>query len=343
MQVVLENQCDYFLELRLGADTDSVPLSNDRVTADLAELVEEQFTNGVLAGKLPAAPETIVAHIEPVYSQEPVVEAIDIRLTAISNGHDTVLSQRYQCGRWVRTAQRKVTTLRSEGSLAVDEPTYRMLIASRTDEATVAPPVIVPPSIDEATLEQCGVRALGEGRLAPDRPVLVNLQFESEAVAQCEQSGVIEIGGAVLGRTIRLAKPLTGTETPVVTVLSTIVFDSRHSGSETRFHFHPAALAEAEQIANMRGLGEKVLTVYHSHGWAGHCGNCNANPDCPLAESTPSLHDYEQLLEQLFTSKTTLLPIAGRKLGAEGQRPVLQVHAWQRGEMRPIHWRRYSA
>jgi hypothetical protein len=59
-----------------------------------------------------------------------------------------------------------------------------------------------------------------------------------------------------------------------------------------------------------------------------------------LAEAVPSLQDY-RLLATLFPSKSTLMPIAGRKLGAEERRPVLQVYAWRGGEMRPIRWRMY--
>jgi hypothetical protein len=53
-----------------------------------------------------------------------------------------------------------------------------------------------------------------------------------------------------------------------------------------------------------------------------------------------SLLDY-QVLETLFPSKSTVMPIAGRKLGTEGKRPVLEIHAWRGGEMRPIRWQRY--
>jgi hypothetical protein len=99
-------------------------------------------------------------------------------------------------------------------------------------------------------------------------------------------------------------------------------------------------LAEAAQIADLRGFGETVQTVYHTHGWKNSCGRCNESPDCPLAECNPSLQDY-QLLETLFPSKTTLMPIAGRKLGTPGRRPVLQIHAWRGGHMQPIPWTQY--
>jgi hypothetical protein len=122
--------------------------------------------------------------------------------------------------------------------------------------------------------------------------------------------------------------------------LSGAVFDSRHVGDQSRFLFKPEALAEAQQMCAMRGLGERVLTVFHTHGWSKNCGNCNQNAACPLAEATPSLQDY-QLLTTLFPGKSTLMPIAGRKLGDSARRPVLQVHAWRRGQMRPIRWQEY--
>jgi hypothetical protein len=59
-----------------------------------------------------------------------------------------------------------------------------------------------------------------------------------------------------------------------------------------------------------------------------------------LAECYPSLLDYE--LESLFPTKALLLPIAGRKLGAPGRRPILQIHAWDGGEMKPIRWQTYD-
>ena len=127
----------------------------------------------------------------------------------------------------------------------------------------------------------------------------------------------------------------------MVTVLSAAVVDRRHVGAPTLLTFSPEALAEGEQIAEMRGFGESVLTVYHSHMWGAGCDRCNQNEKCVLPEcTTVSIQDY-QVLESLFPSKATLMPIAGRKLGAQGQRPVLEIHAWRGGEMRTIRWQRY--
>jgi hypothetical protein len=50
--------------------------------------------------------------------------------------------------------------------------------------------------------------------------------------------------------------------------------------------------------------------------------------------------DY-QVLESLFPGKSTVMPIAGRRLGATGNRPVLEIHAWRGGQVRPIRWQQY--
>jgi hypothetical protein len=112
--------------------------------------------------------------------------------------------------------------------------------------------------------------------------------------------------------------------------------DPRHTGDLTRFHISPEALIAGDQIAALRGKDEFVITVVHTHGWG--CGDCNQK-DCLLAECFPSLQDYE--LESLFPTKALLLPIAGRKQGAPGRRPILQIHAWRGGELRPIRWQTY--
>ena len=93
---------------------------------------------------------------------------------------------------------------------------------------------------------------------------------------------------------------------------------------------------------NRLGSGERVLTVFHSHGWGTGCSECNQREQCALPECTlVSLDDY-RVLETLFPSKATLLPIAGRKLGASGRRPVLEMHAWRGGSVRPIRWRTFA-
>jgi proteasome lid subunit RPN8/RPN11 len=172
---------------------------------------------------------------------------------------------------------------------------------------------------------------------------LVNSRTVEDILVRAEQAGASETGGAMLGKMIRLPQPLDGTKTRIVTVLSACVVDERHEArNPLSFTFDPQAMAEAAQIAEMRGFGESVLTVFHTHGWGTGCENCNQNELCVLPQCTQvSSADY-QLLETLFPSKSTLMPIAGRKLGAEGRRPVLEIHAWRGGRMRPIRWQQYE-
>jgi hypothetical protein len=202
------------------------------------------------------------------------------------------------------------------------------------------PPLASPPVVDES-LESLGVRKLGAGSLVADRPVLVNRRVVEDGIRRCIEAGVNEIGGAVLGSLVRLAEPLPGTTTRIVTVLSTIVEDPRHVGQPLRFNFSPEGLAEAARIGDLRGMGETVQTVFHTHGWGSNCNNCNQSATCALAECNPSLQDY-QLLETLLPSKTTLMPIAGRKLGEAERRPVLQLFAWRGGELKAIRFQEYE-
>src|SRR6185369_7390148 len=120
--------------------------------------------------------------------------------------------------------------------------------------------------IVDQPLSELGVARFGDGSLEPDRPVLVNNRLVEEVIAQCESSGPTETGGAVLGQTARLSKPLPGTRTRMVTVLTAMLNDPRHTGNLTRFHISPEALIAADQIAALRGRGEFVITVAHTHG-----------------------------------------------------------------------------
>jgi hypothetical protein len=176
--------------------------------------------------------------------------------------------------------------------------------------------------------------------MEPDRPVLVSARLAADAVRRCEEAGNDEAGGAVLGKLIRLPQPLPGTKTRIVTVLTSLVEDSRHQGKASEFRFSPAGLAEAARIGDLRGLGESVLTVFHSHGWSPDCRNCDPKARCALAEASPSLQDYEML--SLFPSKGTLMPIAGRYPGVQGERPVLRIHAWRGGQLQAIGWQQYA-
>ena len=340
MIVKIETDCDYFWELRTQPEPGAMPLARGRCTADMSDLVVEAYTRSVMADRLPADLATLHARIRPVWRQEPVVEGVQVELSAgdPKTAHVVVFSS----GAWVRTSQKRRLELTSEGSVGKDETVYRFLLALPNGDAKMAAPLLEPPTIHDATLRDCGVRSVPSGSLDPARPVLVNDRFAHDAVRLCEEADTIETGGAVLGQIVRLPQPLTGTRTRIVTVLAAIVQDRRHAGTETRFHFSAEALAHAQGLCAVRGLGEDVVTVFHTHGFSKRCGNCNQNPNCPLSESYPSLHDYDQLLAQLFPSKTTLLPIAGRKLGVEGRRPVLQIHAWHGGEVRPVAWATYE-
>jgi hypothetical protein len=302
--------------------------------------VDEAFTSAVLADRWQDEPDRLRVRISPEFDEEPLVKGIRIELSHNGKGK-SVYAQTYRHGPWTRDALRKVTQLREEGTLGENETPVQMLVALPRGGIDIPLPPLQAPAIREATLESCGVRKVCAGEFVPDRPVVINQRFAEESVVRCEEADVIEAGGAAYGQIVRLPEPLPGTETRVVTILSGMLFDPRQTGEQTLFHFKPEALAEAAQVCDLRGFQERVLTVFHTHGWSNKCGNCNQNSGCLIAEGKPSLQDY-QLLATLFPSKSTLMPIAGRKLGAEGRRPVLQVYAWRKGEMRPIRWREYE-
>lgn len=341
MQILVENQFEFVTELRSKPDLASMPLFSTGVTPDIGDLVEETVVAAILADELPADCELVTARVRPVFQREPFVDYIEIELAIDYEGRASTVARQFRSGNWSRLAQQCVARLTEEGALEENDEVYRMLLALRS-ETPIAVPVapVQPPLIPTTTLEACGVRQLTEGALDAHRPILVNEQLAAEAVQRCEQAGVLETGAAVGGQIVRLPEPLPGAATPIVTILSSMFYDLRHEGTETRFHFSPAALAEAQRLCDLRGLGEQIICVFHTHGWSAECGNCNQNANCPLAEAVPSLQDY-QLLKTLFPGKTTVLPIAGRKLGHERRRPILQIHAWRAGQMRAIDWRAY--
>jgi hypothetical protein len=340
MNIEVENQHSYVHQLFSQPDAVGVPLSSEDVTADLGELIDETFTAGVLAEQFPAEPGTIRVNVRPLYLREPAIRQVEIELVAENTGQPRSYCQQYAAGPWIRSAQQKVLELREAGTLAQDQMAYRLLVTlERTSRESLPPPLLQPPPIEETTLEACGVRGLGEGSLVPDRPVLINARLAVDAIRRCEEAGLQETGGAVLGRIVRLPQPLPGTETRIVTILSSLVEDHRHVGTATAFSFSPQGLAEAAQICDVRGLGESVLTVFHTHGWSAGCRNCDSGERCSLAVASPSLLDYEML--SLFPSKGTLMPIAGRKPGVQGEHPVLQLHAWRGGQLQAIDWQQY--
>jgi hypothetical protein len=266
-----------------------------------------------------------------------------IEIEAEAAGERSAYQQTFAAGRWTRRSLKLLAELRQEGTLGHGDEPLAVLLA-REDGGAPAPslPRLAAPPISEQTIEDCGVRRLGAGRLVPDRAILLNERMVEEVIQRTIEGGPVETGAGVLGKIVKLPEPLPGTETRLVTVLSMALTDTRHAGALNLFTFSPEALAEADHIAQMRGFGEQVISVVHTHGWGTGCDNCNTNERCALAEcSLLSLQDY-RLLESLFPGKATLLPIAGRKLGAEGRRPVLEVHGWRGGQMRPLAWRSYQ-
>lgn len=342
MRIEVDCRYEFQQELRCESDLSGMPLYSESANAEVGDLVDEAFANGLLSESLPPELEALQVTIEPVWLAEPIVGGLDIVLQAPSNGSPRTYRQRFHTGRWYRDAQLRTLAYRSDGTLGADQTAYSMLLALRVERPASwkLPPLQAPP-IREQELADCGVQSLLAGTLLPDRPVLVNRQFVEDAVRRCLEADTNETGGALLGKLIRLKQPLPNTQTRIVTILSASVDDERHVGRALSLAFSPEALAHAAQIAELRGLGETVQTVYHTHGWNKACGRCNESPDCPLAECHPSLQDY-QLLETLFPSKTTLMPIAGRKLGEPGRRPVLQIHAWRGGQMQAIPWIHYA-
>ncbi|MFO0870521.1 MAG: hypothetical protein U0935_16460 [Pirellulales bacterium] len=338
--VSVKNRHRFHLELRDQPNLDGVPLASKDVTLDLGETIDEAITNGFMGGYLPCSARDIVASVEPHFGTSPVVERIEVVLSSQDTDEVDAVKLPFTSGSWSRWSQRKVCELRDEGTLTQEQTVYQMLLAF--PERREVPIPLAPlraPELRAATLDDCGVLRLLDGDLTPDRPLLISRRFEEEAIEQCARSKEVEIGAAVLGRCVRLPAPLPGTRTPIVTLFSTLLFDPRHSGDENQFHFHPAALAESQRMCDLRGMDESIITVFHTHGWG--CGDCNQKTVCPIAEAKPSLQDY-QLLASLFPGKSTLLPIAGRKIGDESRRPVLQVYAWRSGQMRPIRWQRYE-
>jgi hypothetical protein len=342
METIVRNDHAYTLELRSQAELSAVPVHVETVTGDISELIEESYIRGVLSEAFPAEPERLEATVTPLCSHEPLVDKVQVRLEAGLNGQQVEYTCDFPAGRWVRSAQLAALRLREEGTLSDDQSAYRALLAVKDPQPTpLEVPPLQPPPVFEQTLEDFGVRELIPGSLTPDRPLLVNQRLAADMVRLCEEADTTETGGAVLGKILRLPEPLPGSNTRIVTIFSATVEDTRHEGAPLSIRFSPQALAEAAKFADLRGFGETVQTVFHTHGWSKSCGKCNQNPKCPLAECRHvSVQDY-QLLESLFSSKATLMPIAGRRLGEEGKRPVLEIHAWRGGEMRPIRWQEY--
>ena len=356
-------ECPYGYAMELGPHPETggrpfAPLHREPIDADLADLVDEAFVGGVLADRLPAEPRELVARVTPRFAGEPYVEAVEVELVA-DDGAATH-GRRFQAGRWSRRALTLAQALREEGRVEPAARVVSLLVAQRAEAPELRLPALAPPPIEDATLEELGVRgiggtggtggtsdtgATGDGdaaiELDPERPVLINERMLEDVVCAAERAGIVETGGGTLGRLVRLPEPLPGTTTRIVTLLTASFEDERHQGSPGALAFSPEALAAAARQAEVRGRGEVVATAWHSHGWGTECGECNQSATCALPTcETVSVDDY-QVVESLFPGKATVMPIVGRKLGAGGRRPVLALHAWRGGELRPIPWATY--
>jgi len=339
------NTHDFRIELRRTGDLDAVPLSSERVTDQLGDLVAETLCRGVLADVLDEDIDYLDIRIDPEFeSSSPLVSRIHVHLSATSDGATTHYSQDFKRGAWSRGLQLQMTALIEEGTLDPSETVYQMLIATPTGIPCEIPlPPLQTPLIVDGTLDGFGVRSLGTGELVPDRPVLVNeRRVVDETIEACLKAGEQETGSATLGALVRLPERLPGTSTRIVTLLTACVADRRHEGELNQWNISPQALAEGARIAELRGMGESIVTVAHTHGFNSACpGKCNSNAGCLLAQATEvSLKDY-QVLETLFPSKSTLMPIAGRRLGTDTERPVMVIHGWRGATVRPIRWQRY--
>ena len=340
---VIECPFDLHVELRSQPDAEGTPYHRDAIAADIPGLIEETFVRGVLEDCLPSEVTGLHCSVSPVWESEPLVQEIEIRIVTEVGAEEIRYTQRYSTGPWVRRSIALVRQLREERTLAEGASAYPVLFAEKNRTGTpISPPDFEAPVIVEESLDDFGVRALGEGSLVPDRPILMNARTLEEAITLCTEAGTNETGGAMLGKLVRVPEALPGTTSRVVTILSTTVLDPRHVGVPNEMRFDPEALVEASRIAEMRGKGEEILTVIHTHGWGKDCGHCNENENCPLTEcSQVSTRDY-QLIESLFPSKAAVMPIVGRKLGAKDKCPVLAIHAWRDGALRPMRWRTYQ-
>ncbi|MGA2034643.1 MAG: hypothetical protein ABSG68_20540 [Thermoguttaceae bacterium] len=339
MKPILEpRQYDLYSQLYKTSDGRSTPVWVEDVTADVRELMLETYMHGVLAEQLPPSADlSLEARFRPRWlRREPLVESIEIQLQPSDGG--PTCSRTFRNGRWVRRAEVRAEQLRTEGHLTQEEPIYQMLTAVPVNgrSGELQPPVFEVPPIDDQTWEELGLRGLGAGALRPARPIVVNSRMEADVAARTREAGILETGGACLGRYVRLPEPLPGATTRIVTVLAASVCDARHEGSPARWKISPDAMAEAAQLAEISG--RRVMTVWHSHGFCDKtCAKDAAQ--CPLVgPSVFSIHDYD-VAERLLPSKATVMPICGR---APGQpEPVLVVHGWEDG-MRPIPWMRYD-
>jgi len=336
--------CDYDLILKLhagGATSDPV-LRQQSVGPDLVGLADEGFLDGFLSGRLPAEYDDVRATVAPCLAgaAETAHRGVDLEVALAVAAAGAQYTHTYRCTteRWGRTAQYWQLALAQQGQLADDAATVWSLVLQRRRAAAGWPlPPLCTPRVISSSLEAQGIRLLSTCTPDPDRPVLFERRIVLEILQQTIDAGCNEAGGALLGQLLRLPAPLPGTNTPLVTVFTAAVADQRHKGTPGALRFDPQALVDSSLECQRRGKGEAVLTAWHSHGWSSDCRHCT-KPDCPLPHvGQVSLDDY-RVLESLFPSKATLMPIAGRLPGAESSLPALLVYRWQGGVMRPLVW-----
>jgi hypothetical protein len=349
LEVGVECRAEFLAELRAeGESAALVPLGREGLRDDLGDLIEEVYVRGVLAERLGIAARRITATIEPRPLADPEEASEEAREAGERCGISVCVSDDaggecevvFGLGPWVRRAQERLALLREEGRVPAGARARLHVRSFPAGDVRPPVPYLLAPPIEPARPDE--LWTLGPGELDPDRPVLVAARALEAMLALTESAGPIETGGAVLGRQVRLEQPLPGTRTRIATLLCACLSDPRHRGEAGHFTFDPAAMAEAAQIAALRGRGERALSAFHSHGWNGECGRCNQNRDCPLpACSEVSLEDY-RVAETLFPGKATLLPVTGRRFGAAGTRPVLELFAWTGGALLPLPWRTYD-
>lgn len=342
MQVDIGDRLGLYLELRATASLDDVPLHRECVTGDVAELAEEAYVRGVLAGGLPEHGALLRAEVKARWSVQPLIRELEVSITAETPQGARSYKQSFTSGRWVRSAEAARRALAEEGVAGEEVTVYRALVGVPQREPPLAEiPNPQAPRIADQGLEEYGVRRLGAGALSPERPVLINRRMIADMIQRTESAGANEAGGAVLGKILRLKECLPGTSTPVVTVLSAALFDGRHVGGPASFRFSPDALAESAHIVELRNQGEAVLTAWHSHGWSAECSRCRKEA-CTLPNATQVSPDDYRVLESLFSSKATLMPIVGRSEGQQREHPAVMVHHWCNGAMRPLRWQEYE-
>jgi hypothetical protein len=332
---------EFHTEITRSSHRSEPPWLRESVQGDLPDLVDEALVSAALADQLPPEADDLEIVVEPIWEERPLAFGIRVSITGPTLEGRTICRE-FRSGRWLRRARRRAWQAVEDGAVAEDEQLFVRLVAeARRHSGELSLPAFRSPSVSAQPLEALGVARLGDEPLCEDRPVLVNARAVQQILTETEEAGATEIGGAVLGKIVRLNEPLPGTVTRIVTVLTTALSDPRHAGVVGRVTFDPGALAQAAGLGALRGLGERVLTAYHSHGWGSACGRCNQNADCAVPSASYVSPDDYRVLESLFPDKGTLMPIAGRSLGAEGDRPVLVIHAWRNGRMEPIPWRTY--